>query len=309
MENQKRVTNMRGLKPIITRRSLELGDNFDNIKNKIESDSRYAGLKKLELCEFYPEEKRFEYSTERIYPNHSEHYDRIPILLLFSNPHPNSVRRGLFLSEPHSQTFWQRLFESEYFCMTPDEKINLERWDKSTPRFLGQLMLEGKYKGELLLYFHCLWPIPTNQVADLKRLFASTPQLWGKINEDGLKELAELIKHEQVKHIVVFTGEVFHLITGANKADYKGRRDKIKCAVNDYLKDRNIKNYWERLSFCRAKAGFSNDVDVYLALDTRSKNLKIEGTKKRYFTFAIDMILKRILETRGGEIDKKSVRH
>ena len=292
---------MSELQPIITSRSFELGDSFADIRNKIESDSRYGGLKKL--CKFYLKEKRVEYFTERIHPNYFEHRARIPILLLFSNPHPNSVERGLLLSEPHSQTFWQRLFESEYFCMTSDEKINLKRWDESTPRLLGQLMLEGKYKSKFLLYFHCLWPIPTNQVPDLKRLFMSTPQLWGKINEEGQKELAELIEHEQIKHIVVFTGQVFHLITGANKADLKGRRDKIKCAVIDFLKDGDIEKYWKRLPFCHAKANFLNDADVYLTLDTRSKNVG-EGMKKRYFTFALDMILKGILETKGGEVDK-----
>ena len=136
-------------------------------------------------------------------------------------------------------------------------------------------------------------------MADLKGLFASTPQLLGKINEDGQKELAQLVRHEQIKRIVVFTGEVFHLITGANKADYKGRRDLIKYAVIYYLKDGDIKKYWERLSFCHAKAKFSNDVDAYLTLDTRSKNMG-KGMEKRYFTFALDMILKRILETKGG---------
>ena len=55
---------MSELKPIIAPRSLELGDSFDNIKNRIESDSRYAGLKKL--CKFYSQENRVEYSTERI---------------------------------------------------------------------------------------------------------------------------------------------------------------------------------------------------------------------------------------------------
>ena len=287
---------MTELQPIITSRSLELSDNFDDIVSKIENDSRYAGLK--ELCEFYSQENRVEYSTERIHPNHSEHPTRIPILFLFSNPHPDSVASGLFLSERHSRTFWQRLFESDHFRLTCGE-INLVCWDERTPELLGQLMLEGKYESKFLLYFHCLWPIPTNQVADLKRLFASNPPLWGKINEDGLEKLRELIKHEQIKHIVVLTGEIFHLITGANKAAYKGRRDLIKCAVNDYLADRNIKNYWERLSFCHAKASFSNDVDVYLGLDTRSKNMG-KGMKKRYFTFALDMILNGILETKGG---------
>ena len=256
MENQKTATNMSGLKSIITPRSLELGDSFTDIRNKIESDKRYAGLKNL--CKFYPEEKRVEYFTERIHPNRSEHPIRIPILFLFSNPHPDSVASGLFLSERYSRTFWQRLFESDYFHLRAGE-INLEYWDKSTPKLLGQLMLEGKYESKCLLYFHCLWPIPTNQVADLKRLFASTPQrLWGKINEASQKELVRLIEHEQIKHVVAFTGEVFHLITEANKADYKGRRDLIKCAVDDFLKDKDIEKYWNKLSFSHAEAKFSN---------------------------------------------------
>jgi len=301
LENQKRATNMSGLKPIIISRSLELGDKFDDIKNKIESDLTYVSLKRL--CKFYPEEKRVEYFTEKIHPNHSEHSDRIPILLLFSNPYPDSVRRGLFLSEPHSRTFWQRLFESCYFHMPPDRKIDLKRWDDSTPKRLGQLMLEGKYESEFLLYFHCLWPIPTNQVADLKRLFASKPLLWEKIKEDGLEELKELIRYEQIKNIVTFAGEVFGVVTGAKKTDYKGRRDLIKCAVSDFLKDEDRERYWQRLSFCHVKARFSNDVVVYLGLDTRLKNVG-NGMEKRFFTLALDMILKRIRETKGGKVGK-----
>ena len=291
---------MSELKSIIASRSLELGDNFDDIANKLESDSKYAGLKRL--CKFYREERKVEYFTERIHPSHSEHPARIPILFLFSNPHPDSVKRGLLLSEPYSRTFWQRLFESDYFQL-PAGEINLKWQDTSTSKLLGQLMLEGKYKSKFLLYFHCLWPIPTNQVADLKRLFASKPLLWGKIKKDGLKESRELIEHKQIKHIIVFTGEIFHLITGANKADYKGRRDLIKCAVNGLLKDGDKEKYWGRLSFCHAKVSFSNDVDVYLGLDTRSKNIG-KGMKKRPFTWALDMILERILETKGGEINK-----
>lgn len=285
---------MSKLKPIVTSRSLELGDYFDDVVNIIENDSSLESLYKS--C---PKENRVEYFTERIHPNHCEHPDRIPILFLFSNPHPDSVRRGLFLSEPHSQTFWARLFESDYFRMPPDVEISLESWDEKTPELLGQLMLKGKYRSPFLLYFHCLWPLPTKQVADLRKLFASTPTLWERINKDGVEELTELTKREQIKHLVVFTGQIFQLITGAKKADYKGRRDKIKGTVIDYLKDNKTEKYWDRLSFCHAKAGFSNDVDVYLSLDTRSKNLKIEGTEQRYFTIAIDMILKRVIESIG----------
>lgn len=288
---------MSKLKPVVTSRSLELGDYFDDVVNNIKSDSSLECLYKS-----YPKEKRIEYFTESIHPNHSEHPDRIPILFLFSNPHPDSVRRGLFLSEPHSQAFWERLFESDYFHMPPDGEINLESWDMQTPELLGRLMLKGEYCSPFLLYFHCLWPLPTKQVADLKKLFASTPTLWERLNRDGVEELVKLTKCEQIGHIVVFTGQIFQLITGAKNADYKGRRDKIKGAVIDYLKDNKTESYWDRLSFCHAKATFSNDVDVYLSLDTRSKNLKIKGMKKRYFTFAIDMILKRVTEINRTEI-------
>jgi len=287
---------MSGLRSIITQQSFELGDGFADVKEKIESDPKKYGHLKLG-----PDKKQIEYCTERIRPNRSEHRARIPILFLFSNPHPDSVRRGLFLSEPHSRTFWQRLFESDYFHMRKDAKINLECWDnKSTPEALGQLMLDAKYKSKFLLYFHCLWPIPTNQVADLKALFGSNRQLWEKFNEDSQKELAQLVKHEQIKHIVVFTGDVFNLITGTNKASYKGRRALIKHAIIDYLKDKNIKSYWEKVHFCHSKANFSNDVDVFLSLDTARKNVG-KGMKKRYFTLAVDMILKEILQTKGGQ--------
>jgi hypothetical protein len=274
---------MSELKPIITSRSLELGDNFDDIKDKIESDKRYAGLEKL--CQFYDKGKRLEYCTERIHPNHFEHPARMPILLLFSNPHPDSVRRGLFLSGPHSRAFWQRLFESDHLRL-PCGEINLKCWGKSTPKLLGQLMLEGKYESDFLLYFHCLWPIPTNQVADLKRLFASKPQLWGKINEDGRKELIELIEREQIKHSIVFNAGVFRLIT---KTEVKGWGK--KDAVGEFLKSGDKEKYW-RVD--------SNGKYIYLSLHTRAKNWK-DGKGQRYFTRFLDMILRRILETNGVE--------
>ena len=287
---------MGGLKPIITCRSLELGDDFDDIANKIENDPKYVGLKKL--CKFYPAEKRFEYLTEGIYPNRSEHPAQIPTLFLFSNPHPDSVASGLLLSEPHSKTFWQRLFESDHLRL-PDGKIDLKSWDESTRKQLGKLMLEGKYmnekgqKSDFLIFFHCLWQIPTNQVADLKRLFVSKPQR-EKINKDGLKELAELVEREQIKHIIVFTGEVFHLITGVKEV--RRRWNLIKCGVDDFLEDNVKEKYWNTPALCHAKAIFSNDVDVYLGLYTRGKDWGKE-MEKRYFTWALDMILYKILET------------
>ena len=284
---------MSGLKPIITSRNLELGDNFDDIVNRIRSNERYKDLKRL--CRFYPEENRFEYCTEGIYPDHSKYPDRLPILFLFSNPHPKSVESGLFLSESHSRTFWQRLFESCYFSLQ-DDNIDLTFSSASTTKALGQLMLNGRYDSKFLLYFHCLWPIPTNHVSDLKRLFPIKSLLWRKIKEDSAQELSGLLEAEKIKYIIVFSGPVFHEVTLVSKADYTGRRDKIKGAVDDFLKDGDTAKYYGRLCFYHAKAEFSSNVEVYLSLDTRSTNMGKE-MGKRPFTTVLDMILENILES------------
>jgi hypothetical protein len=184
--------------------------------------------------------------------------------------------------------------------MPSGERINLTGWDKSTPKRLGELMLEGKYKSRFLLYFHCLLPIPTRQPTDSKILFKSKPLLWERLKSSGMAELIQLIKDERIKHIVVFAGPTFKAVTGTNEDTYKGWRDKIMHAVDDYLKYEDTEKYWKSLSagYAKAKLG-SNNVEVYLGLDTWSKNLG-KGMEKRYFTWALDMILDRILQKSGG---------
>ena len=277
------------MESIITKRSLELGGSFDSIKNKIETDSKYCGLKKL--CTFYPDEKRLEYCTERIYPG--EHPGRIPILFLFSNPHPDSVRRGLFFSGPHSKAFWRRLFESKHLGMLPSDEINIECWDESTPKRLGQLMVEGRYKSKFLLYFHCYYPVPTNQLPDFTSLFRRDAEPRKTIDMTSKTELVQLTKEKDIKHIVAFTVPLFRMITKTNRP---GWRDLINRAKHDFLanafpKDEDVEERPARLSL-----GNANDVDVYMGLDTRWKNVTTrEG--ERYFSLILDAIFKTILET------------
>jgi hypothetical protein len=280
-------------KNVVTIKSLELDkeNDFNDIKKRIESDYTYAGLEKL--CRFHLKEKRIDYLTESIYPNREKNPDRIPVLFLFSNPYPDSVSRCLFLSEPHSRSFWKRLSESHHF---KDMKLKqlVKDWDDlTTPKRIAQFMLEGEYKSRFLLYFHCLWPIPTNQFGDLKRLFKGKEELWNeKVDKVSKEELHYLIEDCDIKHIVVFPSAIFNEIT--LKIAPKGWRKSIKDAVDTFDKDRNITRYWECLSGGYAQYKSSSDVHVYLALDTRRKDWG-KGMDKRYFTWAIDMILDRIL--------------
>lgn len=273
-------------KSIITERELALGKYFASIKDKIKTDYKYFGQKDLYV--FDNDKEMLKYKTEHIHPARLKHPNRIPILFLFSNPHPQSVAKGLFLSEPHSQKFWLRLFQSKYFCLSKDMPIDLIKWNEKTPSSLGDLMLNGNYHSDFILYFHCLWPIPTNQVADLKKLFAP---IWNEIKSDGLNDLKTLIKKQGIEHIMTFTGEVYSELTG--NEPHKGRRDAVMQAVKVYLKEKNESKYLESLKYNHALSRFDNKVNVYLALDTRSKNMGRE-LEKRPFTSIIDKILGNI---------------
>jgi len=276
---------MNGSYQIIEKRSLELGNDSDVIKDEIES-GKYPGLS------LYG--NQLVYKTEHIYPNRSAHPDRIALLFLFTNPHPESVARGLFLSEPHSQTFWQRLFESCHLRLPLGTQIDLKSWDESTTKVLGELVLRGEYESEFLIYFHCLWPVPTKQPSDLKSLFKSNKNLLREIERSGMDELEKLVQDEQIRHIVVFAGPTFHEVTGANIDSYKGWASRLIQAINDFQGNRDAEKYWLRLRSGYAKATFSQNVDVYLALNTHAKNWGKERGK-RYFTFGLDMIFERIL--------------
>jgi hypothetical protein len=269
-----------------------MGDRFTEIKDKIDNDPKYRELRCI--CKFFPDEKRLEYKTEGIYPNSSDHTDRTPILFLFSNPHPVSVKNGLLLSVKGARTFWTRLFESKELRL-PDDKMNLECWDKTTPKILGNLMLEGIYKSPFIIYFHCLYPVPTRQLPDLYSLFGAKTPLWQQIKTDGIKELAQLLKGKSIKHVVIFTGSIFQLITGVDDESIQGWRKNLFNAMDDFQTSKDKENYWSQLSSSKANAKpeISEDASVYHALDTHAKDW-YKGMEKRYFTLALDMIFEKI---------------
>ncbi|MGB5218872.1 MAG: hypothetical protein WBN66_11310, partial [Smithella sp.] len=135
---------------------------YRSVKMKLESDPMYAAIK------WAPADGAYEitYKTEEITPAY-EGNDRTKILLLFKNPHPDSVAAGLFLSEPHSQVFWNRLFEVDYNrSLLP--LLNVSDWIGK----VANTLLSGEYDSPFLYYFRCLYPFPTRQFADLQKLFA-----------------------------------------------------------------------------------------------------------------------------------------
>lgn len=285
------LTDMSELKRIVTTKSLELGDSFNQIRDMIMNDTRFKTLK--ELVKFYPEESRIEYLTEEIHPNGSVHPSRIPILFLFSNPHPSSVLCGLFLSEPHSRTFWQRLFKSSYFHIPHDKQIDLTRWDTVAAERLGELMADGDYESDFLLYFHCFYSVPTRQMADFEALFKPNTELRNSIEQTSRKELVSLIRKDNIKHIVAFTIPLFCKVTSTNKAGWRGLVKHGKNDSPDFPKDKDVEQRHVSLSMAEADV---RDVNVYMGLDTRWKNVS-NDRGEHYFTLILIAILKKILAT------------
>jgi hypothetical protein len=200
--------------------------------------------------------------------------------------------------------------------MSPNHCLNLEHWSKSTPEELGQLMLQGKYDSPFLFYFHCLWPIPTNQVPDLKRIFRADKRLKEKVEEAGRKELEEIIEAQQIKHIIVFAAPIFKQITEGKTAP-KDWRNLTKSVVDREVEWLNNpasriwegtpdSHHWPLLSEGQGKYISSSDVEVYLGLDTRYKNLG-KDMERRCFTRVIDMILQVIEYSVKSELEEKGM--
>ena len=87
-------------------RSYHLGQEYENIKDRA---TKIVGkhFEDSNLISFDDVEKRVTFTSERLVPvNRSK---RPPVMLLFSNPHPHSIKQGMFLSaniKNRENLFW-----------------------------------------------------------------------------------------------------------------------------------------------------------------------------------------------------------
>jgi len=284
---------------IITEESLQLASDFHHVKDEFIKRLEKQGLDHLlsptpelgkkHIYAFDGKNKVLRYKTENILPSYQSR--RKPILFVFSNPHPESVSSGLFLSEPRSGVFWQRLYETGYFQISKDQ-LNLTSWDESTAKKLGKLMVKGEYGGGFLFYLSCLYPIPTRQMSDFDAIFKRGKELRNSIEKDSEKKLLRLIKRYKIENIVVFTIPLFSKLTSIRKPGWRGL---IKQEGNfpNFPKAEHIKQ--RRASLHLGGADIS-DINVYMALDTgfNSKNLT-NSQGEYYFSSILAAIFERIL--------------
>lgn len=259
---------------------------YNVVKARLQMEPVFVSIRKL--CTYNDVAREIEYLTEEITAEY-EGNDRTKVLLLFKNPHPDSVAAGLFLSEPHSQAFWDRLFEVDY------NRALLPLLNK--PNWIGDLagtLLTGKYDSPFLYYFRCLYPFPTRQFADLQQLFTGAASTYKKeILDKSLREFAAYVEQNDIRNVIVFFKDAVELLGGRALPTSINAVAAAKQGIDQARAHGDDSLFWRQNSGFRQKT--KDGLSVYLNMNTRAKN---HGTHlpKRYFTYNLEFILKDILK-------------
>jgi len=218
----------------------------------------------LSECESYWEGTRLHFLTESIQPE-IKSPTRPRAMLLFSNPHPQSVRNGLFMSEKHSIRFW------EILC--PNLGINNRiRWDdKNSIQEMVTLLMNGNYEGPLL-FFECLYQIPSKSPEVLRKLFENTDDFRCYLHAPSLARIKEILSTHNIKSVLVFKGDTFESIVG-KRGISKGSRQTLRSAVKNAAGDERL--FWECMDkheLRKQVPDLKHECIAIKVMDTRVKN-------------------------------------
>ena len=185
-------------------RNYQLQESYEFIKdNAIKKLAKYFDYPDLFM--FNDVEKRIIFSTEQLIPTVPRHRPRV--MLLFSNPHPLSVHRGMFLS-PNSigreNLFWP-VMEAAGWLPIPIE-------DRTQPQKLADICLNLKYAGPFELIFYCYYAFPTDYPEDIKRIFGKD-FFQQTIEPESKEEFRDTIQEKSVDAVVTFNKSIFNLVS------------------------------------------------------------------------------------------------
>jgi len=140
--------------------------------------------------------------------------DRVKVLLLFSNAHPESIANGMFhTAETGVANLWGDLISAGFF--SADYGILN---DPDAPR---EVCLSVKYDSPFSLAFGCYWSFPTFHPKHLRQLFHPDVEPPGFRDTDA--RLRRIVKEWRPQAIISFNGEVFGCLTGTSIRGYTAR--------------------------------------------------------------------------------------
>ena len=219
---------------------IDFGDTSEDAKKNIQREvERFRGVKVAW------ESTRMHFFTESIHPDIASP-ERPRVMLLFSNPLPESVCEGLFMSEKRSRGFWEivrginQLGINYDFC-----------WDEHGIQEAVSLLLNGDYgnRRSPLLFFDCLYQIPSKAPDDLRKLFCRRSGDFDRyLRRPSLERIGRIINRYDIKTVLVFEGDTFESIIG-ERGISKGYREILCSAVRGTIKEkkRNKEVFWEQM--------------------------------------------------------------
>ena len=272
---------------------IDFGGSADDVKEKIDQLKE----KEFEKVKVAWQGTRMHFLTESIYPDIASP-ERPRVMLLFSNPHPDSVEKGLFMSEKSSIGFWKIL--RDISCL--DIKHNF-CWDSNDSiQKTVSLLLNGRYGNckSPLLFFDCLYQIPSRLPDYLKKLFIKSGDFDSYIHRPSLERIGKIINKFEIKTVLVFERETFDSIVaepGASKCSREILRFSVKNANG------NEEAFWKcidksKLRRIAALQGLNHSCTAIKVIDTRGKDWwKDEGQGHSVFSRVLEYSLKYAAET------------
>jgi len=248
---------------IIYDETLKLKTNYDDIKSNIQQKLQDY----IDLYKFDDISRQIQYPTEGpLVPNNN---GKIPILILLSNPHPHSVRQGMFLSPNRAgkeNPFWNTLRGIGYF----------KHADQITP----SLMIENRYDSPFRIFIAVLLSFPSNFPHELPEIFGM--EEYRKMIIAGKAKIEALLTEHDIKNVICFGKTQYDIMASFASPDQ----------YTNILRQGNI---------IKSNSSFSHSTSIFLTYptgwryDVDSQNMKCENLKQ---------IMKIILNTSGTSSHK-----
>ncbi|MDP2843651.1 MAG: hypothetical protein Q8O06_08475 [Acetobacterium sp.] len=205
-----------------------------------------------DLYVFDDAHNQIRYKTEG--PLIPEDNGKIPISFLLSNPHPHSVKQGMFLSPNRigrGNPFWDTLRNTGYFNY--DGKIGAAG------------MIQNKYQSPFRLFMAVLLPFPSNFPDDLVDILGKAE--YDELLINGINTLKQLLLNNEIYHVVCFGKLQYDAISQVN-------------APNSYT------TFLNQDKIIESRSNFANDINIFLTYPTgwrflkNARELKVHSLKR-----------------------------
>jgi len=189
------------------------------------ADIDYKNMMSKRKIIFYSRSaETIKFYTEKLIPTFRSSRPRL--LLLFSNPHPESLIRGMFHSNPsiESKNFWR------YLKMAGIIDLPINSIDDK----ISDFFISGSYKSDFQIYFNCFYNFPSPKAPDQLKDYFSANYFNNVLTPKGKEYINLFLKEYFIANIICFNQDVFNVLRNSNKTGNTNILDKGILA-KDYV--------------------------------------------------------------------------